>query len=202
MTKITSEQLLTLWRAKGYELKGLPYQMNIFGIRNSNSQADTFDDIVGLLYKDEKGNWQIRQYAATTDPGAYYRLNPMNVDGTAIIIPMQHKNCYKVGLHKGYKAMQQIAPMAYVRDNNKDKILDFAYKIVGFKSYRQIGATNIHHAINSGVSAVNYNWSAGCQVIADIKDFNEFMAIVEEGVNHYKFSNTFDYTLFESNEIK
>lgn len=197
MKNFLPSDIINVFTKKNYELKTNPYEMNIFGVRNNDAKADTFDDVVGLLYKTEKGFWQIYQFEATTDPGSYYREKPMNVNGTAIIIPMQHKACYKIGVHHGYEAMQQIAPMSYVRDNNKDKVLDFLYKIAGFKTYREIGATNIHHASNTGKSTVDYNWSAGCQVIADIKDFDKFMSIIKESVNHYKNPNVFDYTLLE-----
>lgn len=200
--KFTSEQILQSFKTKGYEIKSLPYQMNIFGVRNSNSQANSFDDLVGIIYRDEKGNWQIRQYSATTDPGTYYREKPMNVNGTAMIVPMQHKNCYKLGTHKDYKAIQQCGKIRYVRDNDKNKLLNFAYKILGYKYYEEIGATNIHRSSSTGTSGTVDNWSAGCQVFANIKDFNEFIALIESSINNYKFVNLFDYTLFESEDIK
>lgn len=202
MKSFNINQLLNAFQTKGYELKSKPFEINIFGIRNSDTTADTFDDVVGLLYRTDKGVWVLYQYQSTTDPGSFYRSKPINVNGTIIMVPMQHKNCYKIGKHHDYKAMQQIAPMAYVRDNNKDKVLDFLYKIVGFKSYREVAATNIHHASNTGKSINNYNWSAGCQVIADINDFNEFMTKIENSVNINGYANLFDYTLFEVEDIK
>lgn len=192
MRKFTTVEVINNYKRKGYTIDDRPNAINIFGVRNSDTEADTFDDAVGLLWRDKTGLWIIAQYDATTDPGLYYRLNPINKEGSAIICPGQHKACYKVGQHKGYEAMQQIGPMDYVRDNNKNGVLDFLYKVAGAKHYREIAATNIHHA-GQGKSLRNYNWSAGCQVIADINDFTKFMNIVKGHV----YDNRFDYTLFE-----
>jgi len=196
MRKFTAQEIVNAYKKKGYKLVTLPDTVNIFGIRNKDTKADTFDDVIGLVWGDGL-NFGVKQYDATTDPGSYYREKPMNVNGSAIIVPMQHKQCYRVGLHTGYEAMQQIAPMEYVRDNNKDKILDFLYKVVGAKKYREIAATNIHHASKTGKSGLNYNWSAGCQVIADIKDWTDFMTIIKSSKN-----KIFDYTLFEIEDFE
>lgn len=193
MKKFTPEQVLEVFKKKGYSVDSTIGGRNMFGIRNNDALADTFDDSIGILWMNPNtSNWDILQFDATTDPGSYYRLKPMNVNGSAIIIPGQYKNVYKIGLHQGYSAMQQVAPIDYVRDNNKDKILDFLYKKIGFKKYREIAATNIHHASNTSKSTLDFNWSAGCQVIADIKDFQTFMNTMREGT---KF--LYDYTLLE-----
>jgi hypothetical protein len=36
MNKFTAQQIINAFKSKGYDLKESPYQMNIFGIRNSN----------------------------------------------------------------------------------------------------------------------------------------------------------------------
>lgn len=197
MRQFTVNDIVRAFNIKGYELKTGHYEMNIFGIRNNDTTANTFDDLVGIVYRDEKNNWMIKQYKATTDPGVVYREKPINVKGSAIIVPMQHKKCYTIGLHRGYKAIQQVAPMTYVRDNNKNKVLDFLYKTVGATYIKEVAATNIHHASKTGTSVNVDNWSAGCQVLANINDFNQFMSIIQDSVSIYKHKNVFDYTLFE-----
>lgn len=201
MKQCLAGELVKEFKDNGFELKEGVMEMNIFGIRNSDSQANTFDDAVGLLYKNEKGVWIVKQYAATTDPGTYYRLNPMNVDGTAILMKGQHKRCYKVGVHKNYQAMQQIGKMKYVRDKDKNGVLDFLAKVLGNKIIDAIIASNIHHASNTGKSNTVDNWSAACQVIADIKDFNDFMMLIKTSITTFKQMNLFDYTLFETNDF-
>ena len=34
---------------------------------------------------------------STTDPGTYYREDPMNVRGTAVMQPEQYRGVYKIG---------------------------------------------------------------------------------------------------------
>ena len=74
------------------------YNLNIIGIRTVASDANTFDDRICLVYRDEVG-WVTRTWPATTDPGTYWRTHPMNVDGTAILKPGQYRGAYKVGKH-------------------------------------------------------------------------------------------------------
>lgn len=199
MRKFTYLEIIGMYKKKGYTLNELIMGMNIFGVRNSDPISNTFDDAVGLLWKDTSGNWQLRQYAATTDPGLYYRENPANLDGTAIIIPGYYKDVYKIGLHTGYPAMEQIAPISYVRDNNKDGVLNWLYKIPGFKTFKQIGKTNIHHA---GANSKQVDkWSAGCQVLAIEVEFNEFLNFIKQS-NLYGYPNLFSYTLFEIEDFE
>ena len=57
------------------------------------------------------------------------------------------------------------------RDNNKDNILDWEGEIYTGEKF----GINIHRA---GVrSEIVGGWSAGCQVIANIKDFKRMMAL-------------------------
>ena len=51
--------------------------------------------------------WETLLCDATTDPGLYYLEHPMNVDGTAILIPGQYIGSHKTGLHKGDHALIQ-----------------------------------------------------------------------------------------------
>lgn len=191
---LNKEKILQAYKRLGYTILSKPYQTNIGGVRSNSNSSNSFDDIVFLFYSDLKETYFFA-YQATTDPGSYYRLNPINPNGTAIIVPKQHIGVYKVGLHKGYTAMEQIKPMEYYRDNNKDNVLD-----MNIKTYTEIGKTNIHHASPTGKSELVNNWSAGCQVIADIKDFDEFMKtiITNSKISH---QDRFDYTLFKESEI-
>jgi hypothetical protein len=202
MKQLRTHEIFGAYVKKQYYLHIEPYRVNIFGVRLSNSSDNTFNDCVGLLWKDNNGNFFMKQYDATTDPGTYYRLHPMNSGGCAVMIPGQYKDAYKIGLHHDYEAMQQVGKMNYIRDNNKNTILDWVYKQTGqYKMYSEIASTNIHHAYKVGTTKNVDNWSAGCQVFANIDNFNEFMGIVKGNVNDYKFPNLFTYTLFESDDI-
>jgi len=173
------------------------YNLNVFAIRSLDTVSNRFDDLVCLLYKNEKNIWVLKKYDATTDPGKYYRENPMNVNGTAIIIPGFYKSVYQIGLHNNkYEALRQYRPMRYWRDRNRDNKLDMCGHV-----YEEIAYTNIHRATNvKGSTSIQVDkWSAGCNVIASYDDFAEFMYICHRAAN--KYGNSFSYTLFTEDQM-
>jgi len=197
---INSYTIPELFKAKGFILRTKPYEVNIIAIRNKDAVANTFNDLLLIFYYHSNGTPQIYYWPCTTDAGLYYRLNPANVEGTAIIAPGQNLKVYKIGKHKGYEAMEQVAPINYIRDNNKNKILDWFTNLVGLKYVKEIAKTNIHHA---GVDSIQVDkWSAGCIVLKKIADFNTFMAIIRESVFIYKNENLFDLTLLNEEDFK
>ena len=99
------EEIIDVFNKKKYKINTLPYEVNLFGIRNPDNTSNGFNDCVGLFYKDANNKWIIEQYVATTDAGLFYRLNPITPEGTAILVPGQYLDCYKIGLHKGYQAL-------------------------------------------------------------------------------------------------
>ena len=82
---MTAEQLKKVFAAKGYKWDPL---INIVGIRNASTGrkvTNKFDDRLVVAYF-INGSWQILDYAATTDPGAYYtRKKLINPKGVAIL---------------------------------------------------------------------------------------------------------------------
>lgn len=202
MKQFTAEQIVSNYQALGYRLKTGILEINLFGIRNSDSQANTFDDSVGCIYKDANNVWRILQFPATTDPGVFYREHPINVDGTIIMVPGQHLDCYQVGLHRGYEAFQQVGKMGYVRDKNKNKILDYILYLVKTNIIYQIAATNIHYSNPVSESQNVDKWSAGCQVLSLAKNLKLLLNLAKEGIRMFKYKNRFDYTLFELKNMK
>lgn len=201
MQKPTTEQLLAFFKAKDFLLVENPYYPNLFGIRTETNTPNRFDDWIGAVYKDKAGKWCSYCYNGTTDPGQYWLEHPMNINGTAIIIPGQYLKVYKIGTHTGYKAYQQCKAMAYVRDTNKNKVLDLLYRIVGHKIYFEIASTNLHHANSNTVSTVDDKWSAGCQVVASP---TEYECLLDLGVLfdlQTKVENKYNYALFEEIDI-
>ncbi|MBC8644872.1 hypothetical protein H9W95_14990 [Flavobacterium lindanitolerans] len=73
---------------KGYAFfdQNKPYNVNIIGIRSKNTVANSFDDTLCLVYRDESLSPQIFTFSVTTDPGLYWLKNPTNVNGTAILV--------------------------------------------------------------------------------------------------------------------
>lgn len=171
------------------------HDLNLFGIRNSGSRANSFDDWIGAFYWFD-GVWNMFAFPGTTDPGTFYREKPLNVKGTAITKPGQYRRAYKVGRHKGYKALQQIGPITVYRDNNKDVELD----TTGNVEDTGLHAVNIHRASRVRASTQVDKWSAGCQVFQDPDHFDFFMTLCDRGAA--KFGNKFTYTLLESDEFE
>lgn len=190
----TPEQIKKAMRDKGYVVfGGEPYDLNIFGIRTINNDANSFNDIVGVMYKRE-GTWVCFQFPATTDPGVYYRENPINVDGTAILKPGQYRGSHKVGTHKGYVALQQKKPLVVYRDADGDDELDF-----DVPTQEGIFGINIHRANSKRASTQVDKWSAGCQVLADPAHFDMLMEICQFAAE--KWGNSFTYTLLTEEDF-
>ncbi len=169
------------------------HDLNIVGIRTSDDQANSFNDWLTVSYRfgDE---WRFFAFPATTDPGTFYRENPINVDGTAIVKPGQYRGAYKVGKHRGYKALQQAKPIAVYRDRDRDSTLDWT----GDSGSGMYGI-NIHRANKSLPSGQVDRWSAGCQVLQDPDHFAFLLAMCDR--SKARFGNSFTYTLIEEGDL-
>lgn len=172
--------------------------LNIFGIRDNNPVANKFDDIIGLAYK-LNGDWQLKLYNATTDPGSYYmRDELLDSRGVAILVPGQYRGAYKLGKHRNqYPALVQHKPLPVYRDKNRDDVHDFDPETIVTGMY----GINIHRATANakGKSVQVDKWSAGCQVIAANDDWHEFYKTVMDASK--KYGDTFTYTLFTEDQI-
>src|SRR3990167_3055095 len=177
---------------KGYaffEKADKPFNLNIIGIRSSNNKPNSFDDLITVSWCYKAGGSFIKSIA-TTDPGLYWLNNPMNIKGTAILLPGQYRGAFKKGAHKGYPALVQCGQLKIVRDYNRDKEFDYYYNKVEISTNDKI---NIHRASSVAESNVVDKWSAGCQVIANPDEFNVFMAVIDASLEY--FPNKFSYTL-------
>jgi len=170
------------------------YNLNIIGIRTPDDSANSFNDRICVAYKDGLG-WVTRTWAATTDPGLYWRENPGRIEGTAILVPGQYRGCWKLGRHRGkYPALVQQGGMVKVyRDANKNEVLDMDPDTEK-EGYFGI---NIHKA--GDVSTEVNKWSAGCQVFARVDDFSEFMSLCYSARNLW--GDSFSYSLIQAPEF-
>ena len=126
-------------------------------IRTKDNKANTFNDWLFISHPLENGGIKSVIIPGTTDAGLYWRLNPMHVDGTAII---QHGKQYrgaftymKSGGHRGGEGIRQTGPLDYFRDVNRDEYLDFVNP-----QYGKIFNTNGHNMFGETVDKD----SAGC----------------------------------------
>lgn len=186
--------IMRYMRKKDYVIYEKPYQLNIVGIRNAESQPNKFDDQLFVFYKNENNQWVDFQYPITTDTGTYWLLNPMSNQGTAMLKEGQYVDAYKQGYHKGqYLALVQAKPVTVYRDYDRDALFDVFTK-------EQTGefGINIHKA---GENSQNVdNWSAGCQVFQKSSDFQQFMTMTT--LHSGLFGNNFTYTLIDERAIR
>jgi hypothetical protein len=184
-------------RSKGYELYTKPHELNIVGIRSASTIPNRFDDEIHVFYKVAPLNWFYHVYKVTTDPGTFWLRNPMQPQGTAILAQGQYKGAYRIGLHQGkYKALVEAKPLTVIRDYDRDAKLDFRN---GKKDKGMFGI-NIHRASLNGITKQVDKYSAGCQVFANINEFNEFMGLAEK--HRSLHGNSFTYTLLDFRSVK
>jgi hypothetical protein len=189
------EKLIAALMAQGYRVFTRPFELNIVGLRSEHLLPNVFNDTINVIFKDDKGNWQLHSYAATTDPGTYWLKNPLNPQGTAILKAGQYLNSHMIGLHRNkYTALVQRNPVTVIRDADRNGTLDFN----GKEDTGQFGI-NIHRALQEGTTKFIDKFSAGCQVFANADDFNAFMQLCERHKQLY--GNGFTYTLLHETSV-
>ncbi len=193
--KITVNKLIDSIKKLGFEVfedDSKPFNLNIVGVRSNDNTPNTFNDELHVFWN-FRGNWSHLIFTITTDPGLYWLLNPMNPNGTIIMYaPQQVRGAYKNGLHKGKLALEQVKPMKYWRDDNKDTQLDSLGKI-----YEEDASTNLHGA--GANSFVVGKYSAGCQVVANDNEYDLLLHITKEAEKIW--GNSFTYTLITEDNI-
>ncbi len=184
-------------KEKGYvvfEDEARGYDLNLVGIRTSDMTANTFNDQLIVMYR-AHGQWLLFRFPATTDPGAYYRLHPANVRGTAILKPGQYRGAYELGKHKGYAALRQKKPLTVYRDADRDDVL----KTNEGSLETGMFGINIHRAGATATSRKVDRWSAGCQVVADPVHFRFLLELCKKSSEIY--GNSFTYTLLTETDF-
>ncbi len=185
-------RIIQVMKSKGYKVFQNPqgHDLNIVGIQTADFEADSFYDWITVFYILDR-TWNFFPFPGTTDPGTYYRKNPINVRGTAAIKPGQYRGAWKIGKHKTYAALQQKNPITVYRDANRNRFLDTR----GMEEETGMYKINLHRASPYGASRIVGKWSAGCQVIRDVDHFNFLMTLCKRG--RKKYGNSFTYTLLE-----
>lgn len=187
MAAVAKKNYVVFDNKKGHDL-------NIVGIRSKDQSSNRFNDWITVFYPFDR-TWIFFSFPATTDPGTFYRQSPIHVKGTALLKPGQYRGAYKIGWHKGYKALQQKKPVTIYRDANRDTVLD----TYGMEEDTGMFGINIHHANAFRPSRSVDKWSAGCQVFQDPDHFAFFMTLCERA--RKKFGNSFTYTLLQVNDM-
>ena len=171
-----------------------PYVLNIVGVRTADDSGNSFNDWLCFFRNLEGAESDFYAFPATTDPGIYWRQNPENVDGVAIVVPGQYPGLWALGKHKGYDALVQVGPIDVWRDNDRNNQLTTS------KVDHGLFGINLHHASALHRSSQVDKWSAGCQVIANPNDFDIVVKLAHEQVQKTP-ERTFGYTLLEEQDI-
>jgi hypothetical protein len=196
----TREQIQKAVESKGYKwFEGGDYNLNIVGVRNSNTHGvvtNKFDDKLTVSYS-VNGEMKYHEFDATTDPGSHWEKNLLNKDGVAILVPNQYRGSHEIRKHQGkYEALCQKKPVKVYRDNNKDGKYDMLEENIK----EGIFGINIHKAGSRVEGSTQIDkWSAGCQVFSKESEFNQLMDLAYKAKDLY--GNSFTYTLIESKDL-
>jgi len=195
MKRLRFGQLHTAMVTHGYRFfnRG-DYNLNIIGVRSADTHSNEFNDRICFAYY-VNNMPMLHIFEATTDPGVYWRENLANVDGTAIVVPGQYPNLWKIGKHQGrYTALKQHRKISVYRDSNLDGKIDTNVAID-----TGMFGINMHHASVNTISQNVDRWSAGCQVLANRVDFDISIALCKKSAEIH--GNGFTYTLLDEASI-
>lgn len=193
--RLTAQKIVNAMEQLGYKLFKGDKNPNLIGIRSADKAANTFNDVICLLYQNDKEKWVLKQFPATTDAGLFYRKNPLNVDGTAVLCTGQHLSLWTLGYHQGkYQALVQNQPVSVWRDPNKDDQND-----TGGELQKGWFGINLHRASADKVAQHVDKFSAGCQVIQHPNHYQQLMKFLNESVKNY--GKTFTYTLLDESKL-
>jgi hypothetical protein len=194
---MTLESIILQANSQGYFFDKRPYKLNVVGVRNPmNTSPTRFDDKLAYFYYDDNGKLNGKVVPGTTSPSVYYLQKPMVSSGTAILKQGQYKDSYSIGLHRGkYEALVQSKPVTVIRDNDRNKIINFlAPTTTGYYGI------NIHRATLGKENVVYIEAdSAGCQTFQNINEFNDMMKLARKSRDLY--GNKFTYTLIDQKEV-
>ena len=163
------------------------YNVNLIGIRSRDTASNTFNDYLVVCFR-VMGVPQCWIIPCTTDPGSYYRDNPLNLSGTAWLEPGQHRGLWKLGMHQGkYPALVQRQPVT-VRRGGPDGEPDTGWFGI-----------NLHRAAADAVAGHVDKFSAGCQVVQCPLEYQVLMAVLRKASRVH--GNSFSYTLLDENQL-
>jgi hypothetical protein len=191
------ESIISVLNAKGHQAfeNSSGHDLNLVGIRTDDQTANSFNDWLTVFY-DYAGRWNFFAFSCTTDPGLFYRENPANVRGTAIVVPGQYRGLWKRGKHRGrYKALVQAKPISVWRDADRDARLEPGPVDEGFFGI------NLHRSGAARASTQVDKWSAGCQVLQDPDQFAFLMRLCDKQVETHGWES-FTYTLLEEKDFR
>lgn len=199
--------LLRAYNEKGYKVRTDRFRINMAGIRKDNVYDNAFSDKLVVFWRNEKDEWESRQFKWTTMPGTLGEgvFNPITVagiTGTAALKEGQYLDTWTfVDSYAGwlfYPYFWQTKPVTVYRDGNRNETLELTNP-----QQQGLFGINLHRMSNNGVDSdvVNTNiasWSIGCQGAPE-PTFAEIVELARVTASLY--GNVFDYTLFNQADL-
>ena len=204
LSNVRINYLLGLMRSKKYVIYKRPFELNIIGMRNKDTNPISFDDFLYVIYKDDNNKWTGLKFAITTDPSTKYLerggIGSYQGQSASAILPSgQYIDTWKIGSHKGkYTALTQAKPLCVYRDYDRNALLSFNIEDLDCGLF----GINIHKAKSGGADNGQGDtleigdYSAGCQVFQNFYCFEAFMDLIKKQQSIYG-NKYFTYTLFD-----
>ena len=190
------DNVVSYMNRKGYWICRHPRCVNIVYLEGvdpdgklNDDRPNAFNDLRLLFVIDPSGAPVLRIWEATTEPGTYWTIQPMNPGGAARIAFDQYK-AWVVGTHlrgktSAHEALVQVEPVSVHRDLNKD------FKRTNDKIDTGLFGINQHWGYDAPKDDLG-NTSAGCLVGRTKAGHREFMALLKadprfEATQSYRF---------------
>jgi len=222
--KITIQNLSRIAKLKGYTINThrgkFNANLNIWGIRTLDVDTSRYNDYI-IIFRQlfnsynlktevkvksktytrivqiiDNCAWVIDVFVGTTDPSKDNLVSPINKNGTAILKEGQYKGMFRSGKHHNdYEAFVQNRPCIVYRDNNKDGLLDY-----NGKQETGMFGINFHKASKWKIVDLIGLYSAGCQVVKSVRDYEDIIIPLKR-VSEKEGFKEWDYTLINIDNL-
>jgi len=199
-----------------YKIVEKPYYINLVSIRTQRQgqpYSNKFKDTMYAIWKDDKGSWQSAKWAISTIPGLYKsfgkkikmkaHMKTNRPQGLGILTEGQYLNIYKLseGNPASDSSFKKIPHFISVGNQTAYRDKNWESDIITYSNLGKLDVANhgmfIHKGFGGGVN-VN-NWSEGCQVFSNQKDFEQLISLSRYHVK--KHGNSFNYTLLLDTDL-
>jgi hypothetical protein len=177
------DKVVAYMNRKGYWICRHPLATNVVYLEGldpdgkvNDNRPNVFNDLRIVFAIDPSGRPALKSWEATTEPGTFWTMNPMNPGGAARIAFDQYKS-WVVGTHlpgtaSAHEALVQVAEVTVFRDLNKD------FKRTGDETDTGLFGINQHWGYDAPKEDIG-NTSAGCLVGRTKDGHREFMALLK-----------------------
>ncbi|MBR8827527.1 MAG: peptidoglycan-binding protein [Gomphosphaeria aponina SAG 52.96 = DSM 107014] len=191
-----ASRIIKYMKQKNYVIALKPKEYNIVYVEGMNpdgklnaDEPDHFNDVRIVIEFDQGQPKIIGIWEATTEPGKYYTVNPMNPKGAARIEFGQYK-AWQVGTHgnaEPHEALVQKGEVTVCRDLNQDMVRTGDKRDTGYFGINQ------HYGYDYPRTSIK-KASAGCLVGRTREGHKDFMAIIKQDQRYQKNKDYLFYT--------